>query len=221
MVDNINARQFEGFDYNDYYLFDTSAWTWDFGAGQVAFINGIQMYVAGTQANAQVLPAAPLPPQLGNMAFVLAQTPQPAAGSPPTSIGPQYPWPFHGTAAGPVALPAIALNNIVGRPLSNPLNNAPVQKTLMRVVTNDMFVYFLDLKMATYLYNILNAVPALAGAGPGVVVLGVPTPNWPLPVPVLLEADVGLYEFERKWIWLLAVRAVAGADADLRVYMEG
>ena len=218
MVDESNARQFEGFDYNDYVFFNTSAWTWDFndGAGQVISVQNIQLYIAGTQANAQVAPALPSPP-LGNMAFIMAQTPQPAVGAPATSIGPQYPWPFHGTAAGPLALDAIALNNIVGRPLSNPLNNAPVQKTLFRVVTNDMYVYMLDQKMATYLYTVLNTAPALAYLGPGTFVL----PLWPLPVPVLLEADIGQYEFERKWIWLLAVRAVAGNDADLHVYMEG
>ena len=212
MVNESNAKQFEGFDFNDYVFADTSAWLWN----GVAAVNGIQMYVAGTQANLQVpMPAPPIPP-LANIAWTMAQTPQPTPGGPVTSIGPQYPWPFNGTAGGPLALPALAVNN-----LTNPLNNAPVQKTLIRVVTNDMFVYFLDQKMATYLYGALNAVPALAAAGPGVVVAGVIVPNWPLPVPVLLEADVGLYESERKWIWLLYVRAVADADADLHVYMEG
>ena len=212
MVNESKAKQFEGFDYNDYVLTDTSEWLWN----GVAAANGIQMYVAGTQANLQVaMPAPPIPP-LANIAWTMAQTPQPVAGGPATSIGPQYPWPFHGTAGGPPALPALALNA-----LTNPLNNTPVQKTLFRVITNDIYVYFLNRKMATYLYTVLSAAPALAAAGPGVVVAGVIVPNWPLPVPVLLEADVGLYESERKWIWLLYVRAVADADADLHVYMEG
>ena len=215
MVNEVVSRQFEGFDFNDYYFFDTSAWTWDVGAGQVPAVNDIQLYIAGTEANALLRPLAPVPTP--TLAALLAALPQPAPGGPPLNIGPQYPWPFHGTAAGPVALNAIALNNIALRPLSNPLNNAPVQKTLFRVVTNDMYVYMLNQKMATYLYTVLNAAPALAALGPGTFA----APIWPLPVPVLLEADVGLYEFERKWIWLLAVRAVAGADADLHVYMEG
>jgi len=101
--------------------------------------------------------------------------------------------------------------------LLNPLNIAPVQKTLFRVVTNDMFVYMLNRRMAQRLYTWLVANPALAVAGPGTFAL----PAWMLPVPVLLQADVGLYEFERKWIWLLFARAVADADADLYVYMEG
>ena len=213
--ESLSAKQFEGFDYNDYYFFDTSAWTWDVGAGQVAAIDEIQLYIAGTEANA---PLRPLPPPIvPTLAAAMVVTPQPTPGGPATSIGPQYPWPFHGTAAGPVALPAIALNNIPVRPLSNPLNNAPVQKTLFRVVTNDMYVYMLNRKMATYLYTVLNAAPALALLGAGTFAI----PFWPLPVPVLLEADIGLYEFERKWIWLLAVRAVGDADADLHVYMEG
>jgi hypothetical protein len=212
MVNEPNAKQFEGFDFNDYVFADTSAWIWN----GVAAVNGIQMYVAGTQANLQVaMPAPPVPP-LANMAWTMAQIPQPVLGGPPTSIGPQYPWPYHGTAGAPLALPAFVLNG-----LTNFLNVAPVQRTLIRVVTNDMFVYFLNQKMATYLYTVLSAAPALAAAGPGVVVGGVIVPNWPLPVPVLLEADIGQYEFERKWIWLLYVRAVADADADLRVYMEG
>ncbi len=214
MVDESDTKQFEGFDYNDYYFFDTSAWTWDVGAGQVAAIDELQLYIAGTEANALLRPLALLIPTL---AAAMVATPAPAAGQPATSIGPQYPWPFHGTGPGPVALPAIALNNIAARPLSNPLNNAPVQKTLFRVVTNDMYVYMLDRRMATYLYTVLSAAPALALLGPGTFAL----PLWPLPVPVLLEADVGLYEFERKWIWLLAVRAAGAADADLHVYMEG
>ena len=215
MVNESDAKQFEGFDYNDYYFFNTSAWAW---AGSPVPIpvpaDLIQLYIAGTEANALLRPLALL---TATIAVPMIGTPAPAPGQPATSIGPQYPWPFHGTAAGPLALPAIALNNIAGRPLSNPLNNAPVQKTLFRVVTNDMYVYMLNQKMATYLYTVLNAAPALATLGPGTFA----APIWPLPVPVLLEADIGLYEFERKWIWLLAVRAAAGADADLHVYMEG
>lgn len=212
MVNEVRARQFEGFDFNDYVFNDTSAWVWN----GVAAPNAIQLYIAGTQANLQVPPPVPPVPPLANLAWAMAQTPQPVPGGPPTNIGPQYPWPFHGTAGGPVALPALALNG-----LTNPLNNAPVHKTLMRVVTNDMFVYFLDQRLATFLYAALSVAPALAAAGPGVVVGGVLFPNWPLPVPVLLEADIGQYEFERKWIWLLFVRAAADADADLHVYMEG
>lgn len=221
MVNESNARQFEGFDFNDYYFFDTSAWTWDVGAGQVPAANDIQLYIAGTEANALLRPLALLVPTIA--AFMVA-TPIPAAGQPPTSIGPQYPWPFHGAAAGPGALPIIALNNIALRPLSNPLNNAPVQKTLFRVVTNDMYVYMLNQKMATYLYTVLlanvvfpNDGVLYADGGPGTFA----APRWPLPVPILLEADIGLYEFERKWTWLFAVRAAADADADLHVYMEG
>ena len=220
MVDKINARQFEGFDFNDYYFFDTSAWTWDVGAGQVAAIDEIQLYIAGTEANALLRPLALLIPTI---AAAMGIIPQPGIGQPATSIGPQYPWPFHGTGPGPAALPTIALNNIALRPLSNPLNNAPVQKTLLRVVTNDMYVYMLNQRMAQVLYAALLLNPLwpdglyLADGGPGTFAI----PRWPLPVPILLEADVGLYEFERKWIWLLAVRAVGDADADLHVYMEG
>jgi len=167
MVNDTKSRQFEGFDYNDYHFFDTSAWTWDYndGLGQVAAVNDIQLYIAGTQANA---PLRPLPPPLyPTLAAIMLQTPMPAVGSPQTYIGPQYPWPFNGIAAGPVALNSIALNNLLARPLSNPLNNAPVHRTLFRVVTNDMYVYLLDQKMATYLYTVLNAAPAVADGGPG------------------------------------------------------
>lgn len=207
MVDQSGkAKQFEGFDFNDYQFCDTSAWTWNVGAGPVAAPNDIQIYIAGTQANAAVL------------ALAMLAVPNPAAGLPATSIGPQYPWPYHGVP-GPVALPAFALNGLI-----NPLNVAPVQKTLIRVVNNDVEVYFLNMRMATYLYAALLVNPIfpvdglpLAQGGPGTALI----PRWPLPVPVLLQADVGLYEFERKWIWLLYVRAVAGDDADLHVYMEG
>ncbi|KKL45906.1 hypothetical protein LCGC14_2350940 [marine sediment metagenome] len=212
MVKFDKATQFQGFDYNDYVFSDTSAWVWN----GVAAPNGIQLYIAGTQANLQVaMPVPPIPP-LANMAWTLAQIPQPVPGGPVTNIGPQYPWPFHGTVGGPLALPALALNN-----LTNPLNNTSVQRTLFRVLTNDVFVYFLNQRMAAYLYAALSVAPALAAAGPGVVVGGVLFPNWPLPVPVLLEAEIGQYEFERQWIWLLYVRAVADADADVHVYMEG
>ncbi len=87
MVGESDAKQFEGFDYNDYYLFDTSAWTWDFGAGQIAFVNGIQMYVAGTQANAQVAPPFPPAPPLANIAWAMAQTPQPT----PSTVRSSFP----------------------------------------------------------------------------------------------------------------------------------
>ena len=196
MVNEVDARQFEGFDYNDYVFADTSAWQWN----GVAAPNNIQIYIAGTQANAATLAAA------------LAALPQPIPGGPATSIGPQYPWPYHGTAGAPVALPAFVVNG-----LTNFLNVAPVQRTLFRVVTNDMYVYMLNAKMAAILYAWLLANPALAAIGPGTFAI----PTWLLPVPVLLQADVGFYEFERKWIWLLYVRAAADADADLHVYMEG
>ena len=196
MVNESNAKQFEGFDFNDYVFCDTSAWQWN----GVAAPNNIQIYIAGTQANAATLAAA------------LAAIPQPAAGGPPTSIGPQYPWPFNGTAGGPPALPAFVVNG-----LTNFINIPPVQRTLFRVVTNDMYVYLLNAKMAGMLYTWLLANPAFAALGPGTFAV----PTWLLPVPVFLQADVGLYEFERKWIWLLFVRAVADADADLHVYMEG
>ena len=141
----------------------------------------------------------------------MTQVPAPAPGGPPTSIGPQYPWPYEGAAPAPAAVPGLAA---IG--LTNILNVAPVQKTLMRVITNDMYVYFLDRRLANYLYNAWTIVPAIQALSGTFA-----APIWPVPVPVLLEADVGLYEFERKWIWLLYARAVADADADIHVYMEG
>lgn len=205
MVNESDAKQFEGFDFNDYVFCDTSEWQWN-GAGAP---NNIQIYIAGTEANA---PLRPIPLLIPTLAAAMAAIPQPVVGGPATSIGPQYPWPYHGTGPGPVALPTFVTNNLI-----NPLNVAPVQKTLFRVVTNDMYVYMLNAKMANVLYTWLAANPALAVLGPGTFAI----PTWLLPVPVLLEADVGLYESERKWMWLLYVRAVADADADLHVYMEG
>ena len=219
MVDDSKAQQFQGFDYNDYVFADTSAWTWDYsdGLGPVPAVNDIQIYIAGTQANLQVVPAPVAPFQ--NLAWVLANLiPLPAAGGPAINIGPQYPWPYHGSGPGPVALPAFVANGLL-----NPFNIAPVQKTLFRVITNDVFVYMLDRRMAQSLYaallvNLLMPDGAfLAEGGPGTFAAR----RWPLPVPVLLQADIGMYESERKWIWLLVARAVADADADLHVYMEG
>ena len=202
MVNEVEARQFEGFDFNDYAFIDTTL--------NPLGANNIGIYVAGTNANAQVAPAVPIPP-LGNIPFLMAQVPAPAPGGPPTSIGPQYPWPYEGVGPAPVAV-----NGLAALGLTNPLNVAPVQKTLIRVVTNDMYVYFLDRRLANYLHNAWVLAPAIQALSGTFAV-----PIWPVPVPVLLEADVGLYEFERKWIWLLYARTAADVDADLHVDMEG
>ena len=46
---------------------------------------------------------------------------------PPVALGPQFPWPYHGLGPSPVALP---------------INVAEVQRALIRVITNDMNVFF-------------------------------------------------------------------------------
>ena len=202
MVNEGKANQFEGFDFNDYAFIDSSA--------NPLGANNIGIYVVGTNANAQVAPAVPIPP-LGNIPFLMSQVPAPTPGGPLTSIGPQYPWPYEGSVPAPAAVPGLGALG-----LTNILNVAPAQKTLIRVVTNDIYVYFIDRRLANYLYNawtIVAAIQALSGT--------FAAPIWPVPTPVLLQADIGQYEFERKWIWLLYVRAAAGADADLHVYMEG
>lgn len=186
MVRFTEAKQFLGFDYNDYVLLQTALIPWG--------PNTIGMYIAGTMARA--LP--PLPPTV--LSALMAATPLPTLGSPVTAIGPQYAWPFHGGAPGPV--PAL------------PLNTAPVQRTMFRVITNDMNVYFVDERLGAYILVFLAANPAAVAAGP---LAG----GWPMPVPVLLEAVIGQYEFERQWVWLFYERTVDDADADLHVYMEG
>lgn len=128
------------------------------------------------------------------LGLFMAATPLPPAG-----VGPQYPWPYHGIGPSPVALP---------------INVAEVQRTLFRVITNDVNVYFFDLKLAQALALWWAQNPDAVGLGP---TLGA----WPMPGPVLLQAVVGLYEVERKWIWLFYERTVDDADADLHVYMEG
>lgn len=180
MVHATKARQFEGFNLNDYVFIDSSVNPW--GA------NNLGMYIAGTQARATVLSA------------VMALVPAPTVGGPPTAIGPQYAWPFHGGGPGPTA--------------AMPTNTIEVQRTLIEVVTNDMNVYFVDERLANYIL-------AFLAANPGAGALGPTGGAWPMPVAVLLRAAVGLYEFERKWIWLFYERAVDDADSDLYVYMEG
>ena len=61
--------------------------------------------------------------------------------------------------------------------------------------------------------------PDAVALGPSPVALG--GGGWPMPGPVLLEAAIGFYEFERKWIWMFHERAAPGLDSDLHVYMEG
>ena len=150
--------------------------------------NAIGIYVAGANA------------RLAMLSLMMAATPAPTPGGPVTNIGPQYAWPFHGSGPGPTA--------------AMPVNVAPVQRTLFRVVNNDINVYLLDDRLANYLLAWLALNPDAAALGPT-------AGGWPLPVAVPLQVAVGLYEFERKWIWLMYQRAVAGADGDLHVYMEG
>ena len=150
--------------------------------------NAVGIYVAGTNARLAVL------------SLLMAATPAPTPGGPATFIGPQYAWPFHGGAPGPTA--------------ALPTNVAPVQRTLFRVVNNDVNVYLFDERLANYLL-------AWLGLNPNAAALGPTAGGWPLPVAVPLQVAVGLYEFERKWIWLMYQRAVADADGDLYVYMEG
>ena len=150
--------------------------------------NNLGFYVAGTAARATALSA------------LMALTPAPTPGSPVTAIGPQYAWPYHGGVPGPTAF--------------LPINTAPVQRTLFRVITNDMNVYFVDERLGAFILAFLAVNPAAVGLGPT-------AGAWPMPVPVLLEADVGMYEFERQWVWMFYERTVDDADADLHVYMEG
>jgi hypothetical protein len=180
MVKFEKATQFLGFDYNDYVLIQTALNP--FGA------NNLGLYIAGTAARAAALSA------------LMALTPMPTPGGPPLAIGPQFAWPFHGVAPGPLAV--------------LPLNTAPVQRTLFRVITNDMNVYFVDERLGAVILAFLALNPAAAALGPT-------AGGWPMPVAVLLEAVIGQYEFERQWVWLFWERAVADADADLHVYMEG
>ena len=189
MVDQSKkARQFEGFDINDYVYIDSSANP--YGA------NAIGLYIAGTQANALAIPP--------NIATMMINTLVPAQGLPFTSIGPQYPWSYEGSGPGQRHV----------NPANTPINPASVQRTLTRVITNDMNVYFINDRMLAYLAAFLMANPALGALGPTAGL-------WPLPVPVTLQVVVGLYAFERKWKWLLYQRAVAQNDGDLIVYMEG
>lgn len=150
--------------------------------------NNLGLYIAGTMARATALSA------------LMALTPVPTPGGPITAIGPQYEWPFHGGVAGPTA--------------ALPINTVPVQRTMFRVITNDMNVYFVDERLAGFILAFLALNPAAVGLGPT-------AGGWPMPVPVLLEAVIGQYEFERQWIWLFWERAVDDADADVHVYMEG
>lgn len=150
--------------------------------------NNLGIYIAGTAARAAALSA------------LMALTPAPTPGGPAVAIGPQFAWPYHGVGPGPTA--------------ALPLNTAPVQRTLFRVITNDMNVYFVDDRLAAAILAFLALNPAAAPLGPT-------AGGWPMPVPVLLEAVIGQYEFERQWIWLFYERTVPGADADVHVYMEG
>jgi len=189
MVDQASkAKQFEGFDLNDYVFIDSSANP--YGA------NNVGLYVVGTQANVVV----PLPP---NIAALMAAVPVPAAGQPPTSIGPQYPWAYEGVPSQAHLAPA-----------NTPSNPAPAQRTLIRVINNDMNVYFLNDRLLNYLVAFLVVNPDLAALGPT-------AGFWPLPLAVTLQVEVGMYEFERKWRWLLYQRTVADADGDLELWIEG
>lgn len=181
MVKFEDAKQFLGFDYNDYVFIDTSEDNPVWGA------NNIGLYIAGTMARATALSG------------MMALTPAPTPGGPALAIGPQYAWPFHGVPGPTAALP---------------LNTAPVQRTLFRVITADMNVYFVDERLGAYILAFLALNPAAAPLGPT-------AGGWPMPVPMLLEAIIGQYEFERQWVWLFWERTVDDADADLHVYMEG
>ena len=193
MVNQPNARQFEGFDVNDYVFLDSSAIPVN--------PNNIALYVVGTQANALV----PAPP---NLAALMIATPVPTRGGPPTSIGPQFPWAYEG--AGPVQ------GHLA--PANTPINPMPAQRTLIRVINNDMNVYFLNARLLAFLEAFLIAFPNAAAAGPDPVP---PGGAWPLPLPVTLQVEVGLYQFERKWKWLLWERTVDDADGDLELHIEG
>ena len=190
MVNQAKATQFQGFDVNDYVFIDSSENP--FG------LNTIGIYVVGTQANALVAP----PP---NLAALMIATRVPAAGEPATSIGPQFPWAYEGS--GPAQRHRA--------PVNTPINPMPAQRTLIRVINNDMNVYFLNDRLLAFLAAFLVAFPDQAAAGPT-------AGFWPLPVPVTLQVEVGLYQFERKWRWLLwqTVPDVF-ADGDLELWIEG
>jgi hypothetical protein len=154
--------------------------------------NNIGVYVAGAQARASTLSA------------FMALTPLPTLGGPPQNIGPQYAWPYQGGVAGQGH----------AFPLLTPTNVAPAQRTRFRVRTADVIVAYLDERTIQFLSAWLAAFPAQA-------VLGPTAGLWPLPVFKPLYAAVGNYTFDKKWIWLLYQRRVAGADGDLEVYAEG
>ena len=97
-------------------------------------------------------------------------------------------------------------------------NPAPAQRTLIRVINNDMNVYFLNDRLLAYLVAWLVANPDNANLAPDPAPVG---GGWPLPLPVTLQVEVGLYEFERKWRWLLWERTVDDADGDLELWIEG
>jgi len=61
---------------------------------------------------------------------------------------------------------------------------------------------------------------AWLGLNPNAAALGPTAGGWPLPAAVTVHPGV-LYEFERKWIWLLYARAVAGQDSDVEIWVEG
>ena len=81
---------------------------------------------------------------------------------------------------------------------------------------------FIGLTILTYLH--LPYLVAFLVANPGAAAspTGPSGGNWPLPLPVTLQVEVGLYEFERKWRWLLwqTVPPVL-ADGDLELWIEG
>ncbi len=81
-----------------------------------------------------------------------------------------------------------------------------------------MNVYFLNDRLLNFLSAFLLAFPGVA-PDPTPPPLGVG--GWPLPLPVTLQVEVGLYEFERKWRWLLWQRTVPDADGDLELWIEG
>ena len=192
MVNEAQARQFSGFDLNDYVFIDSSANV--FGANNIGF------YVVGTQANVIV----PFPP---NIAALMAAVPPPGPGLPITNIGPQFPWPAEGNAlAQPANVPALQPNLW--------LNPSPAHRTLIRVINQNMNIAFFDQRMAVFLIAFLAANPAAALAGPT-------AGFWPMPVFETLQVQIQPYQFERKWIWMFWQRTVADADGDLELWIEG
>lgn len=136
------------------------------------------------------------------LSLLMQATPLPPGA--PGNIGPQYPWPYEGVPGQLHAVPA-----------NMPINPATVQRTTFRVSNqNNINVWFIDRRMAEYLSAFFRLFPAAALAGPT-------AGGWPLPVAVPLYGVVGNYTFNRKWVWLLYQRAVAGADVDLEVYEWG